>query len=101
MNEVRLSPIANAAVTQPASSRGGDVDNAVTAVGKTLPLTTAEKQPAPVDVRPDQASSSEQLQKAVVAINEYVQSINRDLQFSVDEDTDRTVIKVIDSESGE
>ncbi len=101
MNEVRLSPIANAAVTQPASSRGGDVDNAVTAVGKTLPLTTAEKQPAPVDVRPDPASSSEQLQKAVVAINEYVQSINRDLQFSVDEDTDRTVIKVIDSESGE
>lgn len=101
MNEVRLSPVAAPVVTRPASSKGGDVDNAVAAVGKTLPPTTAEQQPAPTDAQKNDASRSDQLQKAVVAISEYVQSINRDLQFSVDEETERTVIKVIDSASGE
>lgn len=101
MNEVRLSPVAAPAVSRPASSKGGDVDNAVAAVGKTLPPTTVEQQPAPTDMQTEDSSRSDQLQKAVVAISEYVQSINRDLQFSVDEETERTVIKVIDSESGE
>jgi flagellar protein FlaG len=100
MNDMKLTPVASPVVSRPVSSKGGEVDNAVQAVGKTLPLAAAEKQPAPMDKRTD-SSPSDQLQKAVVAINEYVQSINRDLQFSVDEETERTVIKVIDSESGE
>ena len=101
MNEVRLSPVTASAVSRPASSKGGDVDTTVAAVGKILPPTTAEQQPAPTDASKENSSRSDQLQKAVVAISEYVQSINRDLQFSVDEETERTVIKVIDSASGE
>lgn len=100
MNEVRLSPVVTPAVSRPASSTGGEMDNAVQAVGKTLPPATAEKQPAPTDIQTP-SSPPEQLEKAVVAMNDYVQSINRDLQFSVDEETERTVIKVIDSQSGE
>lgn len=99
MNEVRLSPIASTVVTRPASSKGGDADNVVTAVGKSLPLSE-EKQFVSMDGRSGNVSSPEHLQKAVVAISEYVQSINRDLEFSVDEETERTVIKVIDSASG-
>lgn len=33
--------------------------------------------------------------------NYYLQSINRGLEFSVDKDTDRTVVKVVDTKSGE
>lgn len=100
MNEVRLSPIANSPVTLPASSKGGDVDNKVTAVGKSLPPSTADHQPAPV-VAKAETHSSEKLHEAVVSISEYVQSIDRDLMFSVDEETNRTVVKVIDSQSGD
>jgi flagellar protein FlaG len=99
MNEVKLSTVANPAVSRPASSRGGEVEN-VQAVGKILPASTAEQQSGPLDVK-GTAASADQLQDAVVAINDYVQTINRDLQFSVDEETERTVIKVIDSQSGE
>ena len=42
-----------------------------------------------------------ELNQAISQINNFVQQIQRDLQFSVDEETGRTVIKVIDSESKE
>ena len=42
-----------------------------------------------------------ELKQAVQAINSYVQSLRRDLQFTVDEVTDRTIIRVIDSETQE
>jgi len=46
-------------------------------------------------------SREEELNKAVAEINQFVQQVQRDLQFSVDDKTGRTVIKVIDSESKE
>lgn len=45
--------------------------------------------------------TSETLARAVLDLNKYVQSLNRDLQFSIDEKTGRTVIKVLDSETKE
>lgn len=42
-----------------------------------------------------------ELDDAVLAINNYVQNIQRDLQFSVDEDSGRNVVKVIDAKSKE
>ena len=55
---------------------------------------------------PSSAASTPQarqaeLTQAVQAINSYVQNLRRDLQFTVDEATDRTVITVIDSETQE
>lgn len=41
------------------------------------------------------------LQVAVSQINDYVQSLQRDLQFTVDEVTGKDVVTVIDSESKE
>lgn len=42
-----------------------------------------------------------ELQEAVTQINDYVQTIQRDLSFSMDDKSGRTVISVIDSGSGE
>jgi len=42
-----------------------------------------------------------QVEEAVQALNDYVQSVNRDLQFSVDDASGRTVIKVLDAETQE
>lgn len=43
--------------------------------------------------------NEEQLSEAVSKINQYVQNMERTLDFQVDEDSGRTVIKVFDSES--
>ncbi|MGR8999894.1 MAG: flagellar protein FlaG [Gammaproteobacteria bacterium] len=48
-----------------------------------------------------QPKSGQELDQAVQAINQYVQNVQRDLQFSVDEDSGRNVVKVIDSQSKE
>ena len=45
--------------------------------------------------------SNVELREAVGQINQFVQSVQRDLSFSMDETSGRSVIKVIDSESGE
>lgn len=39
------------------------------------------------------------MEQAVSQVNEFVQSLSRDLQFTVDEDSGRTVIKVLDTET--
>lgn len=44
---------------------------------------------------------SGEVRQAVSRLNEYVQTLRRDLQFRVDEDSDRVVVTVTDSESGE
>lgn len=41
------------------------------------------------------------LPEAVNAVSDFLQAKNRDLTFSVDEKTDRSIVKVVDSQSGE
>lgn len=42
-----------------------------------------------------------ELQQAVSQLNEHVQQIQRDLEFSIDESSGKTVVKVLNSENGE
>lgn len=42
-----------------------------------------------------------QLEEAVSNMQEFVQAINRDLNFSLDDTTGRLVVKVVDSKSGD
>ncbi|MDD5299186.1 MAG: flagellar protein FlaG [Gallionella sp.] len=45
--------------------------------------------------------SSPQLKYAVDSINKFLQQSNRNIQFSVDADTQKTVVKLIDSDTGD
>lgn len=45
--------------------------------------------------------SAEELQNVVKRLNEHVQMVNRDLQFSVDEQSGRSVIRVVNAETQE
>ncbi|HHH36400.1 MAG TPA: flagellar protein FlaG [Gammaproteobacteria bacterium] len=47
------------------------------------------------------AVDREKLDSAVSAIKDYVQNISRDLEFTVDEELNRVIIKVYDAESQE
>ena len=49
----------------------------------------------------EKKNSKENLDNAVKRLNTYVQSINRNLEFNIDNDSGQTVVKVIDSETDE
>lgn len=69
-------------------------------VGKPVQADMAE-QKSTASAKKDEKYSSEDVRQALATMNDYVQSIQRDLQFSVDDELDTTVIKVVDSKSGE
>lgn len=50
---------------------------------------------------PAQAPATGDVQQAVSRLNDYAQSLRRDIQFSIDKSSGSTVIRVIDSNSGE
>jgi flagellar protein FlaG len=45
--------------------------------------------------------SAEELKSAVAAINQVMQQANQSLEFSVDTDTHETVVKMVDTSTGE
>ena len=65
-----------------------------------LVKTAAVTQQAPPPANETQASR-EELDKAVKAVDDFVNAVNNSLQFSVDSDTGKTVVKVIDSATKE
>lgn len=64
-----------------------DKGNEVAAIGDPLPQ--------------DESNDTAKVEQAVNQVNQYVQTLSRDLQFSVDEDSGRTVVKVLDTETKE
>lgn len=61
--------------------------------GQALPINGKEQ--------PLQTAITVEVRQAVSKINEIVQSVQRDLSFNMDEDSGKTVIRVVDTESGE
>jgi len=95
MNEVRTTQPATPPVFATSSSKGAvDSRSNVDVSGKNLPLTEAGEQPEPV-------VSAENLGQAVAQMNDFIQNEQRDLHFSVDEVSDRVVIRVLNRETGE
>lgn len=49
----------------------------------------------------EQQPSASQLRNAVDGINKFMQQSNRNIRFSVDADTQKTVVKLVDSDTGD
>ncbi len=64
--------------------------------GNVLPVKAATSEQ---NIKPQQVIDSEALDKVVQDINEKMQTVQRELHFSIDKDSGRTVIKVIDMET--
>lgn len=62
--------------------------------GKNVPMV------APAPVLPDQ-EKKKGFEQALKSVSGYVQNISRELNFSVDEDLNRSVVTVLDEETGE
>lgn len=82
------SSVADAYGKQPASA-AGKVEGDSTRTG------------LPQNVKPMADVSEQQVKDAVTKLNEFVQSTERTLNFQMDEDSGKTVIKVFDKASSE
>jgi len=85
---------------------GRIVSAAHTPASSAAPAVRSQRQDpaAPGTTVPPPASAtagSEEVSKVVSELNEYVQSLNRELHFSVDENSGRTVITVVNPETDE
>lgn len=107
MNEVTTSQLTFQLVTSAASSQGIATARSLPQSGNTLPIkdVPAPEQVDEVDrtgrVESNSGASTQPVEEAVTEINEYIQSVQRDLHFSIDEDSGVTVVRVRDKESGE
>ena len=117
MNEVKMPQITSPLVMSAASSKGIVKEGSLPPQsGNTLPvkdLPTAERGAgvAKVDTfektgelavtESNKAAATLNVEIAVTEINQYVQSVHRDLQFFIDEDSGVTVVRVRDKETGD
>lgn len=63
------------------------------ASGENLPLNMRDE--------PVEGTRAEQVESAVSRVSDYIQNFQRDLVFSIDQDSDRLVVKVVDSATQE
>lgn len=66
-----------------------------------LPVANGEISPPRGKGLPEKAANIVEINEAVNRINDVVRSVQRDLSFNLDEDSGKTVIRVVNSESGE
>ena len=99
MNEVKNTTPPAVMLERGASSKGSD--NALvqlTPTGKSLPVDTQAEQGGKAEAV---VATSSDVDQAVTQMNEFIQKEQRDLQFSIDDSTGSTVVKVTDRSSGE
>lgn len=89
-----IIPTSNLQAPQAAQS-GGRAHGATPVNGVVLPAPTQPAQPAQTPPSPEQVRS------AVAAINQALKHTNHSIEFSVDTDTHRTVVKMVDTSTGE
>lgn len=92
-NQVIKSATAQSSGLQTGNSQQPDTaerKNVAAITGSTLPPETSSEE-----------VSTEKAQEVVEQLNNHAQAVNRDLHFSVDDDSGKTVIKVINSATAE
>lgn len=101
MNEVKPTTVAAipAGSASAQANNGGAASRSAAPSGKELPAETAAVvQQSTVDPQALQ-EQQKKVDEAVSKLNDYVQSTQRDLQFSYDEDAGRPVVTVLDRET--
>ena len=96
-SQISKDLLSSAPVVKSNSTNVNQVDNrqnvaaeSASSDGKVLPPEVKEKE-----------ISSEDLKQAVTELNQHIQNIERDLFFSVDDSSGRTIVKVVNSETEE
>jgi flagellar protein FlaG len=89
----RLQVAASPEEVKPNDAKAADPTADVPPQGRREQATAEDKQAAGID--------KEELSDAVRSLADYVQNMRRELQFTIDEATGRTVVTVTDADTGE
>ena len=88
----------------------GSTSKATTRVDQSIPIagavtTTVKENPAVMTSsavqQPDAASAQSQVGQALQSINQALQKLSSNLEFTVDADSNRTIVKVMDTQTQE
>lgn len=113
MNDVKISNIdfmakqakSTSAPSAESGERGRELDASSASSGATLAnnaVSEGQRASNAEQAEKDGAASKEEsVQGAVAQLNDYVQNVQRDLQFKLDDDSGKTVVTVIDRETAE
>jgi flagellar protein FlaG len=89
-------------VVQPAIIKESMQQQSANGATEALKTTTARNElPLKAVKSLSPAEEEKKLKDATDKANEFVKSINQELQFSVDKDTGKTVVKVMDKQTGD
>lgn len=83
---------------------GSPASDAAAASVRQAPLqtyTVAPTVPGSLVQQPESTTSPDQVKQAVKDINAAMQSMSSNLEFSIDEDSEQPVVRVIDSQTGD
>ncbi|OZG73772.1 flagellar biosynthesis protein FlaG [Hahella sp. CCB-MM4] len=97
---------ASSPLTEPGAKSGGGAASpaAVSPKQASSSASSVSKSDAVSRQEPQKGQTQgnrEQLKEAVSRLNDYIQSVQRDLQFELDDDTGRTVVRVLDRQTQE
>jgi flagellar protein FlaG len=101
-NDLTVKTDSMSLATSGTIQQGSNVPAEVVSGGATTQRVSAVAQPGTLSTQLE--ATDEQLaaiQDRVVELNSYMQNMNRSLQFSVDEQSGDTIIRVVDSETDE
>ncbi|WP_169308229.1 flagellar protein FlaG [Ferrimonas aestuarii] len=96
--DITLTPQAG---TIAASSDAKDVNSLSNQATQAEPVAADAVTATQEAQKQDDVELQERVEKATQGLNEFFSSIQKNIQFSIDEDTDRSVVKVLEASSGE
>lgn len=101
---MNIPPINTATIAggnaRPVASETSNIDARQARSAQIADTESAQTQ-QPVQQNNQPEASRKQVEEAVKAVNEFIKPLNNTLQFNIDDDTGRTVVKVIDTSTKE
>ncbi len=100
MDTINPIPQAVTPLTGPNASSQTNRRGKLPSTGQNMPATSGNQETeSPEENKASSEVNHEALQKTVDSLNGYAQNLKRNLQFSVDKDLNRTVIRVVDTDT--
>lgn len=97
---INNAPMAGAAA-RPVAADATLADLRQTRDAQVSDAASVQTQQAVNQTNQSESVNSEQLEDAVKAVNDFLKPLNNSLQFNIDDDTGKTIVKVVDSSTNE
>lgn len=98
VNAAGVNPAEGGKTLPPDKVNAAQGANVVASIGN---VDEADKATEGDEAKSNAQGDTKALEQAVETANDFVQTVQRDLHFSIDQESERTVVKVVESSSGD